>query len=116
MTLGAVVLVGVWLRLSGVTSHGLWRDDAWVAMTSRVSMGTALRMGATAPGFTLIERSWVLLDPGSSAWAQLLPLALGVAGIVAMFLLARYVGLSRWLALATAAFVALSPVAIANTY
>ena len=81
-------------------------------MTGRVSMGTALRMGATAPGFTLIERSWVLLDPGSSAWAQLLPLALGVAGIVAMFLLARYVGLSRWLALATAAFVALSPVAI----
>ena len=112
LALGAVVLVGVWLRLGGVTSHGLWRDDAWVAMTGRVSLGTALRMGATAPGFTLIERSWVLLDPGSSAWAQALPLALGVAGIVAMFLLARYVGLSSWLALAASAFVALSPVAI----
>jgi hypothetical protein len=66
VALVAIVIVGAWLRLTEVTSHGLFRDDAWVALSSRVSMGTALRMGATAPGFTLIERAWILLDPGSS--------------------------------------------------
>ena len=113
VALAVIVVVGLWLRLAGMTSHGLWRDDAWVAMSSRVSMGTALRMGATAPGFTMIERAWILLDPGSSRWAQALPVALGVAGIVTMFCLSRYLGLSTWLSLATAAFVALSPVTIA---
>ncbi len=112
VSLVAIVVVGLWLRLPGASSRGLFRDDAWVAMTSRVSLGTALRMAATAPGFTLIERTWILLDPGSSAWAQLLPVALGVVGIVAMFVLARYLGLSAWLALATSAFVAFSPVVV----
>ncbi len=110
--LAVIVVAGWWLRLVGVTSLGLWRDDAWVAMGSRVSTGTALRMGATAPGFTLIERWWILLHPGSSSWAQALPVALGLIGIVTMFALARYLGLGAWLSLATAAFVALSPVTI----
>ena len=110
--LAVIVVAGVWLRLAGVTSHGLWRDDAWVALSSRVSIGTALRMGATAPGFTLVERAWILLDPGSSRWAQVLPVALGAVGIVTMFGLARYLGLSAWLSVATAAFVAFSPVTI----
>jgi hypothetical protein len=113
IALAAIVSAGVWLRLAGLSTRGLWRDDAWVALSSRVPIGTALRMGATAPGFTMIERAWIQLDPGSSWWAQQLPFALGVLGIVAMFLLARYLGLPAWLSLATAAFVALSPVTIA---
>jgi hypothetical protein len=113
VALAGIVVIGMWLRMAGLTSHGLWRDDAWVALSGRVSIATALRMGATAPGFTLIERAWILFDPASSRWAQLLPLVLGGVGIVAMFCLARYLRLSVWLSLGTAALIALSPVAIA---
>ena len=110
--LAAVVALGIWLRLPGLTRAGLWRDDAWVALASRVDLGTALRMGSTTLGFTLLERAWILLDSDSSLWAQLLPLAIGVAGIVAVFVLTRNLGLPRPLALFAALVIALAPVPV----
>jgi hypothetical protein len=75
--LAAVTALGLWLRAQGLSDVGLWRDDAWVALTSRVDVATAWRMGVTAPGFTLVERAWILVHPGSSRWDQLLPLVHG---------------------------------------
>jgi hypothetical protein len=110
--LAAVVLLGAYLRVQNLTGGGLDRDDAWVALAAHVRPLTALKLGATAPGFTLVERTWILLDPNSTRWAQLLPFAVSVAAIIAMFALVRYSGLNRWWALAGAYVMALSPIAL----
>jgi hypothetical protein len=107
----AIVALGLALRVPSLTDSGLWRDDSWTALASRVGLGTAIRMGAAAPGFTLAERTWIGVDQGSSLWAQLLPLAMGVAGIIAVYFLLRYWRLARWLALTAAFVVAVSPIA-----
>ncbi len=44
-------------------------------------------------------------------WAQLLPFLVGLCGILAIYLLVRYWGLARWLALSAAFVVAVSPIA-----
>ena len=112
VALGAVVLLGAYLRVQNLSQGGLERDDAWVALTAHVRLANALRMGATAPGFTMVERTWILLDPGSGKWAQMLPLAISVVGIVAMYALVRYVGLHRVWALIGAFMIAVSPIAL----
>jgi len=112
VVLGLLVVLATWLRAGGLTHLGLYTDDAWAALDARVGLGTALRMGVTAPGYTLAERSWILLHPQSSTWAQLPALVLGVAAVVAAYTLVRTYGLARWLGLAAALVVTVSPVAI----
>ena len=114
VTGAALVAIGVLallLRIPGLTSTGLFRADAWVALGSRVGLGTAVRMSSTSPGFMTAERFWIGLDPGSSLWAQILPLLVGIAGVFAIYFLVRYWGKARWLALTAAFTVAVSPVA-----
>lgn len=106
-----IVGLGAALRVPGFTNSGLWRDDSWTALASRVGLGSAIRMAATTPGFTLAARAWIGVDQGSSWWAQLLPFIAGLCGIVTIYLLARYWGLARWLALTSAFVVAVSPIA-----
>jgi hypothetical protein len=108
----AVTGLGLWMRLQGLSGLGLWRDDAWVALTARVRPSTAWRMGVTARGFTMAERAWILLHPSSPRWAEILPLVLGVAGIVAIYALARRFALSGWWSVGCAFVVAVSPVAV----
>jgi hypothetical protein len=110
--LAGIVAIGAALRSRGFTSFGLWRDDAWVAMLSRVGIGKAAHMGVTAPGFYLLERSWILLHPGSTWWDQIPPFTLGVACIPALFLLCRYFKLETWICLFSALIVSLSPICV----
>ncbi len=110
--LALVVALGTAIRLHGLTTHGLWRDDAWTALTSRVGLGTALHMSTTTPGFTLLARWWIGIHPGSSLWAQALPLVFGVGGVLAMYAVSRFYGLPRWLSILGALVVATSPVAV----
>jgi len=110
--LAVIVLFGAVVRALGFTSLGLWRDDAWAALSSRVGLGTALHMGETAPGFYLAERSWILLHPGSTWWAQLLPYALGVLCIPAIYLVARFFGQSVRVALVATFITSVSPVCV----
>jgi hypothetical protein len=105
-----LVLIGGALRLRGFSSAGLWRDDAWVALTTRVGIGTAWHMWVTAPGFYLFERSWMLLHPGSTWWAQIPPFLMGVACIPVMYALARYFKLADGIALVLTLVVCISPV------
>ena len=51
--LGAITLVGAILRGLGIHNGTLTRDDAWIALSTRVPLGTALHMLVTTPGFTL---------------------------------------------------------------
>ena len=109
----AITAFGLWLRLPGLTRLTLYTDDAWAAMGAHVGLGTAIHMGVTAPGYYLAERSWILLAPGSTVWAQLPALALGLAAVPAAYALVRSYRLPRWLGLAAAVVVATGPVTVA---
>jgi len=112
VALVAIVLFGAWTRAPGFTRGDLWFDDAWSAMSSRVDLSTASRMVATTPLYSLSMRSWILLHPGVSWWAQIPAFVLGLATIVAVFLLLRYFKTWWPLPFLGALVIAASPVAI----
>jgi hypothetical protein len=109
--LAAVVCFGAWTRAPGFTRKDLWFDDAWEVLPSKVGIGTAIHMVNTTPGYTLALRSWAALHPGYAWWDQVPAFALGVASIVAVYLLLRYYRASWPIALLGALVVAASPVA-----
>jgi 4-amino-4-deoxy-L-arabinose transferase-like glycosyltransferase len=112
LALVAVVAAGTALRIPGLTSRDLWFDDAWAALPTKVPLGTAARMVVTTPLYTFAVRSWILLHPGATWWAQLPALVLGIAGIVAVFGLLRSFGFQRAYAYAAAVIVAVGPVTV----
>jgi hypothetical protein len=103
----ALTLFGLWCRLRGLTNGSLYRDDAWVALTSRVPWHDAWRMFGTAPGFTLFERVWVgLASP--STWVEQTPtLIASVLAIPIVAAVAWWWGLRRWSVVVVAALVAI---------
>lgn len=103
----AIAAIGAVARL-GFSSGTLYRDDAWVALTSRVSLSTAARMVVTTPGFVLAERVWIGWFPHSVALDQLPTYIASVLGIVAVGRLARWWGLSAPAALVAAGIVAVA--------
>ncbi len=104
----AVAAIGAVARAGGFSSGTLYRDDAWVALTTRVPLGTAARMVVTTPGFVLGERVWIGWFP-HTLWVDQLPTFLAsVAGIVVVGRLARWWGLSVGPSLVAATLVALS--------
>jgi hypothetical protein len=109
-----LVLVGAGtaMRVQGLTTLGFYRDDAWAAMSSRVGIGTAWHMWVTAPGFYFLERSFIDLHPQSTWWAQIPELVAGVAGIPAVYFLARHFGFRRIVGLALACVVCVSPICV----
>ena len=104
----AVAVVGAVARSGGFSSGTLYRDDAWVALTTRVPLGTAARMVVTTPGFVLAERVWIGWFP-HTVWLDQLPTFLAsVAGVVVVGRLARWWGLSAPASLVAAGIVALA--------
>ena len=116
MLTGIALLVmigaGTAIRAKGLTSLGLFRDDAWAAMSSRVGIGTAWHMWVTAPAFYFLERSFIGLHPGVTWWAQIPPFVAGIAAIPAIYFLARRFGFRRAVGLALALVVCVSPVCV----
>jgi hypothetical protein len=110
--LTAIVLLGAVLRMRGLTTRGLWRDDAWVALSSRVGIGTAWHMWVTAPGFSLLERTWICLHPGATWWDQIPMLLVGLAAVPVTYLLARLFRFDNGLSLGMALVVAVSPTCV----
>ena len=106
-----LVAASLALRVGGVTSGSLYRDDAWVALGARTDLLTAAKLGLTVPGFATFHAVWGRMD-AASWWAQLPQLAASVATVGATFLLARRMGGERAWALAGAGAVALSAEAI----
>jgi len=112
--MGIVMALAFLLRSSGLTrSRGLFRDDAWMALTSRVPFSDALHMLVSAPGYTLVLRWWLSLHAGSTLWAQIPALAWGLLGVSSVMILAKIFGLPRWTWFSMGIVVAASPVAIA---
>jgi hypothetical protein len=105
-----ITLVALWCRVGGLTHGSLYRDDAWVALTSRVPWHDAWRMVGTAPGFVLFERWWVGLTAPSTWWAQIPTLVMSVAAVPLMALAARWWGLGRGASLVAATLIAIGRV------
>jgi hypothetical protein len=112
VALFVLTIIGALVRARGLSSLGLWRDDAWVGLSTKVGIGTAWHMWVTAPGFYFVERTLSLVDPGSTAWSQVFPFALGLGAIPAMYATARTFSFSRRCGLALAFLVCVSPVAV----
>lgn len=104
-----LVVVALWLRVPGITTLGLYRDDAWPALATEVGILDALRMGITTPGFELFLRCWLSVSR-ATPWAQAPALAAAVLAIVGVYVLARRVGCGRAAALAAGGLLAVSPV------
>jgi hypothetical protein len=110
--LTSIIVFGSVIRFRGLTTLGLWRDDAWVALSARVGIGSAWHMWVTAPGFNFFEREWISLHPGSTWWDQLPPLVIGIAAIPAVFVLGRYFRLGIRSCLSVSLIVAVCPTCV----
>jgi hypothetical protein len=110
--LAVITACGLAFRAPGLTRGDLNYDDAWFALPARVGLTKALAMTGVAPGAMLLQRSWTLLNPSPTWFAQLLPLFMGSIAAPLLYLLGRTLGRSRWAALLMAAMVAVAPAAI----
>ena len=88
----AVITAVAAIARVGFSNGTLYRDDAWVALTTRVPLGTAAKMVVTTPGFVLGERLWIGWFPHSVALDQLPTFLASVLGVVAVGRLARWWG------------------------
>jgi hypothetical protein len=113
LALALIVGFGAWTRVSGFSHGDPWFDDAWVVLSSKVPLGTAVHMVNTTPVFSLLMRWWILLKPGALWWAQLPVFVLGLGTIVAVFALLRYFAMWWPLAYLGALVIAVSPIAVA---
>ena len=100
------------IRATGFTRFDLWYDDAWSASPAKASFSQALHMGVAAPGYSLLQRSWIRLDPNSTSWAQVPAFVFGIVGILAIFALVRMLRFSRFMTYLTTGLVVLSPIAV----
>lgn len=106
--LAGITAVAAVARVGGLSTETLYRDDAWVALTTKVPLSTAARMVVTTPGFVLAERIWIGWFPHVLVVDQLPTYLASVAGVVAVERLARWWGLGAPGALVAAGVVAVS--------
>ena len=111
VALAVITAFGAFLRAHGFSSVGFFRDDAWVALSTRQGLGTAVHMWVAAPGYMFVLRIFMLSGPHTTWWAQIPAFVAGVACIPAMYALARHLRLSRVAGLVTAGVVSMSPMA-----
>jgi hypothetical protein len=109
--IACVSVLAAALRYPGLTDHGLYRDDAWVALSSRADFATAWRLGITMPGYELAIGVWGRLSL-STRWMQTPELLASVATVAGVYLLARHLSCGRVASFGAAAVIALSPMAI----
>lgn len=112
LVLALITVVGAVVRATGLGSAGLFYDDAWFALPSRVGIGTAMKMVVTTPGYTLLQDAWISAGPSGNAWPKVLPFLLGVLAAPAGYWLSRRYEMPRWVALCVAGLLAAAPAAI----
>jgi len=105
--IGIVMLAAV-TRVPQLSSGTLYRDDAWMALTNRVSLSTALHMVTTTPGYTLFIREWTSLAPHATWFAELPNFVASLAAIVAIYAFLRWERFPAWIALSGAFLLAIS--------
>jgi hypothetical protein len=104
-------LAAIARRPGYLLSHSLWLDEGWVADSVRAPLSQIRMLTSSTPiGWTLLLRLVPHLGPPERL--RLLPLAFGVAAVVAAWCLGRMLG--RVQAVAAAAGAALAPSSLAN--
>ena len=107
-----ICVLGLALRLPGLTSGDLWADDAWLAMAARVPLREVSHLTLTTPLLSYFLAGWIRLDPSSSWWAQLPGLLASIAAIYVVWLLAVEIGVGLFARLAVTLMAACSPGAV----
>jgi hypothetical protein len=107
----ALVFVGLALRVSRLHTATLWRDDAWVALTARVPLPTAVQFGATAPGFMAFVHWWEGVA-GHGRALRVPGTFVGAAAAPVVYLAARWCGTRRLSAVVAGLTVACSTIAV----
>ena len=106
ITLG---LLGLAVRLGGRPTGTLFRDDAWVALSSRVPLHTALHMLGTAPLYNLFVRWWVGVVGLSHSALLTVPMVIeATLAPILVTLVAAWWGLRRDYALLAGFFIVIS--------
>jgi hypothetical protein len=95
-------------------SVDLWYDDSWVGFAGRMPLSEAMRIGVTAPGFTVVVRWWMGLG-GTLAWWQSFALVGFAVSPAVVFVAARAAGAARWAATVAAALTAVNPMLLAES-
>ncbi len=108
----ALTAVAAAIRSRGFSDLGLFRDDAWVALSARTGLGTAWHMWVTAPGFSFLEREFILIGPHATWWDQLPAYVAGVLCVPAIYAVVRYFRIGRIGGIVAAVLVCVSPVCV----
>ena len=104
--LTGVILIGLILRVEAIPTGTFFRDDAWVALASKVPWLHISPILVSTPGITLFERFWIGIRPSSLLLAEAPSLLVGLVGIPAVFVMVRRFRFTRWIALTGALIVA----------
>lgn len=99
------------VRVPGLSTLGLYRDDAWPMLATRTSLRRAMRIGVTTPGFEVFVRTWGKIS-SATLWAQIPTLMASLAAVALVFHLARRLGCGRAAAMAAGGILALAPIAL----
>src|SRR5688572_15941176 len=101
--LAGVLVAGTFARVAWIADKPFWRDEAWVAAAAREPLADALARSAPVPiGFLALTRLAHTLPLAPEVALRLLPLATGIAAVLAIPALAAALGASRRVALASA--------------
>lgn len=107
----ALTALAVWLRHTGLNPSSLFIDDAWVAVTHRLTWSELPRVDFTTPGFSAITKGWLDLVGYSNLKIQLPVFAAAIVLPAATFVLLQRRIKWYWAAVA-ATLLAISPIHI----
>ncbi len=94
LALAGLVVLASWLRWRPLAPRSLWLDDLWVIAPSRAdSLGDALGMLVTTPGFSIAVNLPLAVIGPSSIVAQAIPFVAGILAPAVALLVARSLGL-----------------------
>jgi len=111
LLVAGLLLAAVALRAPGLDPSSLWLDDTWVALVHKVDeLPVVLRMGVTAPGFSLLLKAVFSIFGFSHLAAQAIPFLAGVAAPPLVYLIARRWGAGHLASVLGAAVLLLAPV------
>ena len=115
-TLAAATLLGLAVRLHGLTAYGIWFDEAYHMELVRLPsvermLDAVLSNPPSGPLYALVLRWWVGLFGQSEGAARMLSVVFSTATLPAAYWLGRVLA-DRWSGLLAAALLAVSPYAV----
>ncbi len=116
LLLGGIILLGLGIRLYGLTGYGIWFDEAYhIALVQQPTVGAMLDAVLSNPPsdplYVLVLRPWVGLFGSSDGAVRLLSVLFSTATLPATYALGRVVA-GRGAGLLGALLLALSPYAV----